>query len=173
MKKKINIFLLLLVLGLWGVVAYRSLNNFFFTEVSDKSELNATAVSLKKIEKDSFELIELKRNPFTNKPIITKDVVSNRKFVSKTSSSVVSKRKPSGSIFKITPTQPKIIESNYDYKFIGTIKNQSKGEMVVIRINDKIYNLFLNVKQGNYLVKKIYKDSVLLISSGEKIMVKK
>lgn len=45
--------------------------------------------------------------------------------------------------------------------------------MVILRINNEIKHLYLGVKQEDYLIKKNYKDSVVLFTNGEKIIVKK
>ena len=51
MKKKINIVLLVVVLGLWGTVGYRALNQYFLSEkgvvktMELNKELNSTQIN--------------------------------------------------------------------------------------------------------------------------------
>lgn len=171
MKKKVNILLILVVLSIWGVVIFRSVNNFFSSKNNNSIAVNTTDFALKKIEKDSFDLEPLKRNPFTNRMALVSNPInqSQNKIVIKRNLTPIVKK----SIFKIKQ-EPKASITTYNtYKFVGTIKNQSQGEMVILRINEEIKRLFLNVKQNDLLVKKIYKDSILLITNGEKIMVKR
>jgi hypothetical protein len=60
MKKKLNIVLLLLVLGLWGTVLYKYASQYFTNNdelASNKNEF--TLVDLKIKEKDTFQINQL------------------------------------------------------------------------------------------------------------------
>lgn len=164
---------MLVMLGIWGVVLYRSLNNYFFTSNTIATSSNMVGFSLKKNEKDSFALRPLLRNPFTNRVVVINEGDNKSNRINKASKKATVVSPVTTSLFKKPSVPKKSVTSNQSFQFIGTIKNQSKGEMVILRINNEIKHLYLGVKQEDYLIKKIYKDSVVLFTNGEKIIVKK
>ena len=69
MKKRVNIILLLVVLTLWGTVAWRSLKNFLHQPEEVKNTTLYQSINLNKIKKDTFVLKRLNRDPFLHKSI--------------------------------------------------------------------------------------------------------
>lgn len=69
-KKRINIMLILTVLGLWGTVGYRVINRHFFAnEVFLEKQNQTNNIAINQISKDTFELIEINRDPFLKKTV--------------------------------------------------------------------------------------------------------
>jgi hypothetical protein len=171
MKKKVNIILLLLVLTLWGTVAWRSLKNFFYQPYEVKNTTLYQSININKIEKDTFKLEKLNRDPFLEKSI----VIATPKigYSSYTKPIANSKKGNLSSFYK--PTTKKTEPSNMPViKYVGYIRSsQQKEEMVLLKINENLKRCVVGKKHDDILIKKVYKDSVQIIYFKKSIMVKK
>ncbi|AXB56849.1 hypothetical protein [Flavobacterium fluviale] len=157
-KKKINIILILVVLGLWGTVGYRAIKNYFGNnDGAVNTEIGNHNVSLKKINKDTFDLKKVGRDPFLNKQFEEKQV----------SSAVLVSYHPIKKI--VTPSIPKP-SSNINWpqlKYFGYLKSNNQ-ELVLLKIDSKLHKLKLNDEVNGLVVKKKYKDSIEVFFNSQR-----
>lgn len=167
MKKNVNIILLLVVLSLWGTVAWRSLKNFFYQPTEVENTTLYQTININKIEKDTFELKKLNRDPFLQKSIVNLTTPNYTKSAKKfVKSNLSGFNKPSAK--KPEPSEMPIM------KYVGYIKStQQKEEMVLLKINNNLKRCVVGKKYDDILVKKIFKDSVQIIYLKKSIIVKK
>lgn len=171
MKKKVNIILLLVVLSLWGTVAWRSLKNFFYQPSEIENTTLYQSININKIEKDTFKLQKLNRDPFLQKSIVT--ATSN---VGYSGYKKTLKNSGKGNLSSFQKPQIKKIEKSEMpiIKYIGYIKStHQKEEMVILKINEIIKRVVVGRKNNDILIKKIYKDSVQIVYLKKTIIVKK
>jgi hypothetical protein len=151
MKKKLNVVLLLLVLGLWGTVILKYISQYFTKNdnfESNKNEL--TLIDLKIKEKDTFQISTLNRDPFLNKSFSKTEL----KAIVFKQTQVVS------SIPKVTP-KPIITIPFPVINYLGYIKSKDKNyEMALLKVNGKFLKLKINEIKENLKVISITKDSV-------------
>jgi hypothetical protein len=163
-KKKINIILIIVVLALWGTVGYRALNrqlsgNEIILEKQD--QLNNTTIN--QINKDTFELEKINRDPFLNKQfqttVVSKTVISHYKPVKKIVVPII----PKG--------DPNLQWPSLSYH--GYIASKERNEdMVLLTIDSKLRKLKLNNPVNGLIVKKRYKDSIEVYFNSETRMVR-
>lgn len=155
MKKKINIFLVIVVLLLWGSVIYKSLNNYFFTDKSiSVTSDNYTVKEFKIREKDTFSLDIINRDPFLNKSFFIK---KKSKGIHITTKKTIKK--------DIIPVK-KIKTSFPSISYYGYIKSkEKKDELIIIKVHNQIKKLRLSESFEGLTIKKIFKDSIQ-ISNG-------
>lgn len=148
-NKQINIMLIVIVLALWGTVLYKYVNRFFFDEeiVYQQSEFS---IPITKIEKDTFELQPLNRDPFLGKVVLKKEVKQiNKKNIIKP---VIKKVK-----------EPIIIKPFPIVQYFGYIKSQENNQkLILLKINNRLKRVRLNDNVDGLIVKQIYKDSVVV-----------
>ena len=164
-KKKINIILVIIVLSLWGTVGYRALNRHFTDNVvilEKQSKLDNATIN--QINKDTFELEKVNRDPFLNKQFQTsvatsKPVISHYKVVKKT----------------VTPSIPKG-DPNLRWptlSYHGYIASKERNEdLVLLTIDSKLRKLKLNDPVNGLMVKKRYKDSIEVSFNSETKMIR-
>lgn len=158
-KKKINILLIIVVLGLWGTVGFRTINRYFGNDtVNLSSQAQNREISLKKINKDTFELKKIGRDPFLNKQFVEKPA-----FVAS-----VSYHAPIRKAIKPSPTVPK---PKFDVpwpqlQYFGYIKSNNL-ELVLLKIDSKLHKLKLNDEVNGLIVKKKYKDSLEVVFNSQ------
>ena len=165
MKKKINIVLIVVVLGLWGTVGYRVLNQYFLSEkgvvktMELNKELNSTLIN-----KDTFRLENGMRDPFLNKQSqnsVPVAIISNAK---------------TSNIKHITAP---IIKSNQyinwpAISYHGYIQSKANNEeLILVKINEKMHKLKINEEVEGVTLKKVYKDSIEFIFNKEKKIIQK
>lgn len=148
-KKTINVILILVVLSLWGTVGYKYINRFFDVDeltYTNSNVYNYDAISI--IKKDTFELQPLVKDPFLNKafskpitaPIIVRSIP-------------VIKKEP----------EPKVIIPFPLVQYLGYIKSKDKKEeLILVKINNRLKRVRLNSDIDGLVIKKIYKDSVVV-----------
>lgn len=157
-KKKINIILILVVLGLWGTVGYKALNRQFTGNEMILEKQNQTDnANINQINKDTFELEKINRDPFLNKQFQTAAAVPE---------TVVSYYKPA--IKAAAPAVPKI-DSNISWpvlSFYGYLKTKDQ-ELVLLKVDSKLCRLKLNDPINGLVVKKKYKDSIQVLFNAE------
>lgn len=149
-KKKINIALLIIVLGLWGTVVYKYVSHFFLsTEVQVFESQNNLSVNLKNSVKDTFELKTLTRDPFlglsnnkSTKIIINQSNNSKKSIVKNTPSSII--KEPF----------PRIIYYGH------ILSNEKKKEMILLNVRGKFLKLALNEEKEKIKVTTFTRDSI-------------
>ncbi len=150
-KKNINLILIFLVLVLWGTVAYKSVHRYFFSDTNGKIEFaNANKINFYHINKDTFNLKIINRDPFLNKE-----------------SEVVKVIPPSSNIRKsIIISKPKIIKITEVVKwptlsYYGYLKSKEKTEeLILVKINNQLYKLRRNTTINGLVINKVYNDSI-------------
>lgn len=158
MKKKINIALIIVVLGLWGTVFYKTINQYFFSKEPVNNIFINKTLKINSLTKDTFHLAKLSRDPFLNiqyQPI-----------------------KPA---LRIKSTKPKVIvavkpvEVKYwpTIAYYGFIKSKEKEkELILVKINSKLYKLRKDDLIEEITIKKIYKDSIEVVFNKEKKIIR-
>jgi hypothetical protein len=171
MKKRVNIILLLVVLSLWGTVAWRSLKNFIYQSATIENSTLYQSININKINKDTFELKKLNRDPFLQKSIVT---IAPKVENSSYSKPIANSKKGNLSGF-YKPLAKKEEPSNMPIiQYIGYIKStQQKEEMVLLKINENLKRCVVGKKYDDILIKKVYKDSVQIVYFKKSIIVKK
>ncbi|MGH2667449.1 hypothetical protein [Flavobacterium sp.] len=161
-KKKINIALIMVVLGLWGTVAYKAVSQYFFSnEIALNDAQGQADFNISKIEKDTFKLETISRDPFLNKsvepakPTIPKPALPKKMVV------------PQPRFVK-----PKIVIMWPEVHYYGYIKSkEKKDELIMVKIGSKLYKLRKNDQIDGLFIKKVYNDSVEVFFNKEKKMV--
>jgi hypothetical protein len=163
-KKKINIILILVVLGLWGTVGYRALyRQFSGDEVLLEKQNQTKNITISQINKDTFELEKINRDPFLNKQF--QNTVVIRKHVSGFST-----------VKKIIPSVNKKVVSNIDWPtliYYGYIASKERNEdLILLKIDSKLHKLKLNDPVNGLIVKKKYKDSIEVFFNSQIKIIK-
>jgi len=156
-KKKINIILIIVVLVLWGTVGFKTINRYFnYNTVIANEEMQTKNVSLKIIDKDTFDLEKVHRDPFLNKQIEEQ----------KTQVKVVSYYKPVKKVTQILIKRP-IVNLNWPtLKYFGYLKSKDQ-ELVLLKIDSKLHKLKLNDNINGLVVKRKFKDSIEVSFNSE------
>ncbi|MES2545624.1 MAG: hypothetical protein V4548_12115 [Bacteroidota bacterium] len=159
MKKKINIVLIFVVLGLWGTVAYKTITQYFFPkEIILNSTQSNIEFNSKQITKDTFNLEKINRDPFLN--IHNNPAQTHQK-------------KYTSVVKPVAVPQPVIIRNWPFVGYYGYIKSKGKDkELVLVKINQKIYKLRKDDAVEEVTLKKIYNDSIEVVFNKEKKMVR-
>lgn len=158
-KKKINILLIIVVLGLWGTVGFRTINRYFGNDaVNLSSEVQNREISLKKINKDTFELKKIGRDPFLNKQFVEKPAFA----------ASVSYHAPIRKAVKPSPTvsKPKFDMPWPQLQYFGYLKSNDI-ELVLLKIDSKLHKLKLNDEVNGLIVKKKFKDSIEVVFNSQ------
>ncbi len=165
MKKKINIVLIIVVLGLWGTVGYRTVNQYFFSKkliiktMDLNKELNAN-----QINKDTFQMENSIRDPFLNKQDQSM-VPSTKKIYSKS----LNIKKNVAQTFK-----PKEFINWPSISYHGYIQSKvNNEELILVKINEKMHKLKINEEVEGVTLKKVYKDSIEFVFNKEKKIIQK
>ncbi|MFB9108534.1 hypothetical protein [Flavobacterium gyeonganense] len=163
-KKKINIILILLVLGLWGTVGYRALyRQFSDSEVTNIIQDQKYNVSIKQINKDTFELEKINRDPFLNRNFQV--IVVPKKNTSEYS--------PKKQLQLAAPQKKKAYIEWPQINYFGYIGSKEKGEdIILVMINSELCKLKLNTPLKGITIKKRYKDSIEVYFNSDKKMIK-
>jgi hypothetical protein len=163
MKKKINIALILIVLTVWGFVASKTLSQYFFL---DKKRINTgkfnSNLSINKINKDTFALGNIARDPFLNKesktyiPLSFKNQYFKKVTIQKEVKNVVIKQKEV------------IIWPQISYHGYINSKDRNSELLILVDVDKKLYRLKLNQQSDGITLKKVFKDSIELDFNREK-----
>lgn len=153
-KKYFNIVLILVVVFIWGKLIYKYTRNS--TQVSILVSQPKTNKKSINIEKTSFKIKNLDRDPFLNKMVSKKP--KNQQHKTTVKKSVVSKN----------ITWPRI-------SYLGFIKNKkTTKKLAILKVNGSIKNIkeatFFN---ENIYIRKIYKDSIILQLNKQLKTIKK
>lgn len=149
-KKQINIALIIIVLALWGTVLYKYVNRFFSNDNEIVYNQPEFSIPIAKIDKDTFELKLLERDPFLAKTTLKKE-----------SNSIV-KKALSKPVFKKTPA-PIINKPFPIVQYFGYIKSQDKSQkLILLKVNNRLERVRLSDNVDGLIIKEIYKDSVIV-----------
>lgn len=159
-KKMINAVLIIIVVSLWGTVSYKYINRFFGdNEVFYNTSENYNFDTLSVISKDTFNLQPLTKDPFLNK-IVTQPKVQS----SPVPKTPVVKKEP---ILKSPIPFPAV-------QYYGYIKSKDKkDELILVKINNSLERVRLNDNIDGLIIKKIYKDSIVVHYNKETRSFKK
>lgn len=163
-KKKINIVLIIVVLGLWSTVAYKTVSQYFFSKelVANKTQLN-DELNLNQINKDTFNLEKVARDPFLNRQNQTDSFVSKKYYSKKPNA----KNKINPIVFK-----PKVIINWPLISYHGYIRSKEKNEeLILVKIDKRLYKLRKDDEIEGVTVKKVYNDSIELNFNKEKKII--
>lgn len=163
MKKKINIALILIVLTVWGFVASKTLNQYFFLDKKlVKIGIFDSKLNINKINKDTFALGDITRDPFLNK----KNYIYA---LSPSKNPYFKKRSIKKEIKPIIIKQKEVlIWPLISYHGYINSKDRNSDLLILININKKLHKLKLNEQTEGITLKKIYKDSIELDFNREK-----
>ncbi|WP_281323425.1 hypothetical protein [Flavobacterium aestivum] len=164
MKKKINIALILVVLTVWGFVASKALSQYFFL---DKKTTNNqqfdSRQSINKINKDTFALGNITRDPFLNKESRTYAVATPSKNAYFKKTTIKKEVKP------IVVKQKEIINwPQITYHGYINSKDRNGELLILVNVDKKLHKLKLNQQSDGITLKKVYKDSIELDFNREK-----
>lgn len=155
MKKRLNVVLILVVVCLWGIVGFRVVKNYFYTaktatlNVHDKLKITNMIV-----ERDTFLLEHIDRDPFLNRMAVTKN---DKSFIP-------SKKRINHAKNKIE--RPPVAWP--DIKYFGYIKATGKGEVALLKVNGTLVRIHKGETNNGLFVKNIYKDSVTVTFNKDK-----
>jgi hypothetical protein len=156
-KKKINIILIIAVLGLWGTVGFKTINRYFGDNTIITNAATQTKnVSFKRIDKDTFALEKINRDPFLNKQLQEQA----------TPVKLASYHNP---IKKAPAIVPKKTIANVNWptlKYFGYLKSKDQ-ELVLLKIDSKLHKLKLNDPVDGLVVKRKFKDSIEVSFNSE------
>lgn len=160
-KKKINIILIIVVLGLWGTVGFKTINRYFGdNSVVANAIIQTKNVSLKRIDKDTFALEKINRDPFLNKQLQEQAAPVK----------LASYHNPIKKMPAIIPKKP-ITNVNWPtLKYFGYLKSKDQ-ELVLLRIDSKLHKLKLNDPVDGVVVKRKFKDSIEVSFNSENRMI--
>lgn len=164
-KKKINSILIIVVLGLWGTVAYKTISQYFFSKelVANKISLNSE-LNLNQINKDTFNLEKVARDPFLNKQDQTAVFVSKKDYSN--TANIKIKTNP-------VVVKPKEIINWPLISYHGYIKSKVKNEeLILIKIDEKLYKIIKGDQIEGITLKNVYNDSIELNFNKEKKVIR-
>lgn len=163
MKKKINIALIIIVLTVWGFVASKTLSQYFFL---DKKTVNNrefdSKLNINKINKDTFDLGNIARDPFLNK--------ESRAYVSSPSKNIYFKKSTIKKEVKPIIFKQKESINWPQITYHGYINSKDRnGELLIlVNVDKKLHKLKMNQQSDGITLKKVYKDSIQLDFNKEK-----
>lgn len=156
MKKKVNILLLLVVVGLWGTVIYRYTHRFLFQSNDYLPQAITVNSNINRIvAKDSFELPIITRDPFLNKTTVTKTISKNH---------YIPRKRTIASTTTIAKQTTITALPKPNIKYYGYIKSQGAiSELFLIKVNGKLLKLKLNQEAENLKITQVKNDSVKIV----------
>ncbi|ABQ03657.1 hypothetical protein [Flavobacterium johnsoniae] len=162
-KKKINIVLIIVVIALWGAVFYKTVYKYFSSQETFANETyTAQNVKFNQIHKDTFALETITRDPFLNKQTQQVVIPAQKQYSAVTSTAVKKTAAP------IAKTRQLTIWPAISYH--GYIKD-SKGELVIMKIDNKMYRLRKDALIDGIALKKITRDSLELDFNRERKII--
>ncbi len=161
-KKRINIALIIIVLGLWGTVGYKTISQYFLKKENNiKEDQFAGNLNLDAIKKDTFNFESINRDPFLNKQYSKPDTIVKNYT-----------RKPM-SPPKLVVIKPKPVTIWPVVSYYGYIKSKIKtDELIMVKINNRLYKLRKNDDVEGLIIRNVYNDSVEISFNKEKRVVK-
>ncbi len=160
-KKKINIALIIVVLGLWGTVAYKTVSQYFFPKellAFNDSQAN-TRLNFSQIKKNAFQLENIQRDPFLNK---REEPLPQNVVVRHVSPRIINK--------PVVVSKPAVQWPAVHY--YGYIKSKDKTEeLILVKINNQLHKLRKNDQVDGLVIKKVYSDSIEVYFNKEKRII--
>lgn len=161
-KKKLNIVLLLFVLGLWGTVIYRYASQYLYKhEEVFVGQDSIFSLNKNMQQKDTFEMDPIKRDPFLNKMYVAEE------------KKVVYPVRTARTAIKKAP----IVKNEYfpTVEYYGYIKSNSDGkkELVMIKHNGILMKLKMGEEREGLKILKVFKDSVQISYNKKVFFVKR
>ncbi|MFM9987832.1 hypothetical protein [Flavobacterium sp.] len=162
LKKRINIVLLILVLGLWGAIGYKTVNQYFFSKEQTISNVPSNMrFNFSQFKKDTFNLEEIERDPFLNKSSITPD------------NSTVEKVYLKPKVINKPIVKPKLIINWPLVSYYGYIKSKDKTEeLILVKIDNKLHKLRKNESVDGVIIKKVFNDSIEVFFNKERKIIR-
>ncbi|OMQ11322.1 hypothetical protein [[Flexibacter] sp. ATCC 35103] len=159
-KKKINIILILIVLGLWGTVGYKIINKQFSNNKTiSKKQDQIDNIAINQINKDTFVLEKLSHDPFLTKEYQT-TILSLKE--------ITTDRIPLKKAIYHAPIKTNSSVKWPLLKYYGYILSKERNnEVVLLKIDSKLYKLKLNTPLNGLIIKKKYKDSIEVYFNSE------
>ncbi|WP_330443320.1 hypothetical protein [Flavobacterium sp. C4GT6] len=166
MKKKINVILIIVVIALWGGIGYRFLSNYFFTP--DQPVLRTyfdsnTDIDNIFVQRDTFVMEPIKRDPFLNK--IKSDSKSILVRNNSANNTVKPKQVVTHSSTEIKTYWPKI-------EYYGYIKSGDNKELVLLNINGSVKKMHIGENGSGVTVNKISRDSIKVSFNKESKVIR-
>ena len=161
-KKRINIALIILVLGLWGAIGCKTINQFFFSKAQFVNDAKQNVTSnFTKIKKDTFNLETIQRDPFLNKSSIKPD-----------DDSIVKSIYIRPPLINKPITQPRLSVSWPSVFYYGYIKSKGKTEeLILVKIENNLLKLRKNSEVNGLIIKKVFNDSIEVLFNKEKRVI--
>lgn len=157
-KNMLQYLLIIVVLLIWGRVILKLFKNFKWKEPVEVVQVQLTDDMDDYKLTDTFHILENYPDPFLSEVI----------HVTKQESSA-----PKTSILK--PIEKPIVAANWpSIAYKGIIKSLTSGkELILIYINDRGYKMSPGNKQGDLVLEKVYKDSIIMKMNNLKKTIKK
>ncbi|MFP9100749.1 hypothetical protein ACLI09_16995 [Flavobacterium sp. RHBU_24] len=155
MKKELNIILIIVVISLWGTVAYKYFKNYFFASTIESENIVANNYQNLEIVRDTIAFQYLDRDPFlaTPSPSIAEG---------KNNNSIV---KPKYKNAVVNPVQQEIIPMP-EIIYYGYIKSGTK-EFALLKVNETLLRLQKQQVKNNIRVKSFSKNDLIIIFGGQ------
>lgn len=145
-NKQLQFVLLILVILIWGVIAYQLFNYRSVPELNYVTTKNNLPLTKAASKKDTFSLLVNYPDPFTG----------NRQKLNEKNGSSQSKKVRK----KITSTRPNI-------EYLGYSLDEDAINRIRVRLNGQLHTLQLRDKLENLRLKAISKDSIILSDKGK------
>lgn len=167
-KKKINIVLILFVLGLWGTVAYKALSQYFFSEeIKVTTATTDYTFSGEKVKRDTFRLEKIGRDPFLNTTLVREERSNSA------SSTGIARVRSNIPVKTATVEKPKEIKNWPVIGYYGYIKSGDKNELVMLKVGNSIHRVRKGQEVDGLVLNKVFKDSVEVSFNKEKKIIRK
>ncbi|GAA4272061.1 hypothetical protein GCM10022258_13550 [Aquimarina gracilis] len=153
------------MLVIWGIVFNKIFNFFGDNPQNEVAFVSPVAAINPRINfsKDTFELKKINRDPFLGKYIARRTTKLPTKTKKESYKSIKKKRNN-----KMSPSiipWPKI-------SYHGYVRGaKSTSELILIRVNNKFHKIREGSKIDDVLIKKVYRDSVLIKRNKQSKMV--
>ncbi|WAC02701.1 hypothetical protein N7U66_03245 [Lacinutrix neustonica] len=160
-RRLLNIILMVFMFAIWIVVIYKLFN--FFKADNQTTYLSKDVIyaesSLQTLSKDTFQLNRIDRDPFLDKVRERKVNVTVGKPKQKPDKKNV--KKALNNKISIVVKWPKL-------RYYGTIKGiNSSSELILIKIDNKLFKLREGDKLEDIALKKVYRDSIIVEMNNE------
>ena len=149
------------MLGLWGAVGYKTITQYFFSKgLNLNTDQTDYKLNLNLINKDTFKLGHISRDPFLDKQYQMTNPVSI-------------KQDPKVSILnvnlKTVVSKPKEIINWPLISYHGYIKSNGKNqELILLKIDGKLFRVRINDIVQQLIIKEVSNDSIEVIFNQQK-----
>ena len=158
MKKKVNILLIIAVLLLWGGVIYKVLSNYLVKGEGDKTMERHAEGKIRIVEKDTFTFRPLRRDPFLNRPLKSREEIPNG-------------RRQNASKLLNSPKAPAAIKGTVQFpaiQYYGFIKSkEKKEELILLKVDGRLKKMHLNESFEGLAIIKVFRDSVIISNKSQ------